>query len=105
MKHNNDTAKPSKLLEDLHTLVSEAEKLIGNTDVAPHPDALSKLRDRFEASQERLTELYADTRKQVVAGAKYTDTAIHDKPYQSLAIVAGLSLIVGLLLGRRGPAA
>lgn len=103
MKSNNDTTanKPSKLLEDLHALVSEAEKLIGNADTAPHPDVLTNLRTRFEASQAHLNELYADTRKQVVAGAKCTDTAIRENPYQSLAIVAGAALIVGFFVGRR----
>jgi len=102
MKNNKSTAQtPKDLLNDLRTLVSEAETMMSQS-VGEHTDeAMATLRERFEAAQERLADLYDGARKKVVAGAKYTDETIRANPYQSIAIAAGVGLLVGVLLGRR----
>lgn len=103
MKNNNATIAqtPKELLNDLHTLVQEAEKMMGDSISEHTADAVGALRLRFDAAQERLGELYEGARKKVVAGAKYTDVAIRENPYQAMAIAAGVGLLVGVLLGRR----
>lgn len=102
MKNNRTEAahKPQEILEELRTLVAEAEKMMDST-VEHSEDTLSALRSRFESARERVAELYTGARKKVVAGAKYTDTAIRENPYQALAIALGAGLLVGVLLGRR----
>lgn len=103
MKNNNETTAqtPKELLNDLHALVNEAEKMAGDS-ISEHTDeAVSALRTRFDAAHERLTELYAGARQKVIAGAKCTDEAIRANPYQALAIAAGAGLLAGVLLGRR----
>ena len=103
MKHNHDTAAqtPKDLLNDLHALVAEAEKMMGESPTEHNGDAVGALRTRFTAAQERLSDLYTGARKQIVAGAKSTDAAIRANPYQSLVIAAGVGLLVGVLVGRR----
>ena len=103
MKNNKDTTAqtPKELLTELQTLVSEAEKMMGASISEHTEDAMGALRTRFDAAQERLGDLYEGARKRVVAGAKCTDEAIRANPYQSLAIAAGVGLLVGVLLGRR----
>jgi len=102
MKNNTETAQtPKELLNDLHALVAEAEKMMGDSLSEHTEDAISALRSRFDAAQERFADLYAGARKRVVAGAKYTDETIRANPYQSIAIAAGVGLLVGVLLGRR----
>jgi ElaB/YqjD/DUF883 family membrane-anchored ribosome-binding protein len=103
MKHNNkSTAQtPKDLLNDLHTLVADAEKMMGDSISEHTADAVGALRVRFDAAQERMTDLYAGARKKVAAGARYTDETIRANPYQSIAIAAGVGLLVGVLLGRR----
>ena len=104
MQNDKDpTAKsPEQLLNDLHALVAEAEKMMGDSfDRSGAADAVDGLRARFDAAQARLGDLYAGARKRVVAGAKCTDEAIRANPYQSIAIAAGLGLLVGVLVGRR----
>lgn len=98
-----NTQKPEDVLNDLRALVAEAEHLLGQAPQgACNCDAtLAALRERFEAAQERLAELYAGARKKVVAGAKYTDETIRESPYQSLAIALGIGLVAGVLIGRR----
>jgi ElaB/YqjD/DUF883 family membrane-anchored ribosome-binding protein len=103
MKNNTETTAqtPKDLLNDLHTLVAEAEKMMGDSLSENSEGAISALRSRFDAAQERLSDLYTGARKKVVAGAKYTDETIRANPYQSIAIAAGVGLLVGVLLGRR----
>jgi ElaB/YqjD/DUF883 family membrane-anchored ribosome-binding protein len=101
MKNNNETAQtPKELLNDLQTLVAEAEAMIAGSVTEHSADAFDSLRSRFGAAQERFTDAYAGARKKVIAGAKYTDETIRANPYQSLAIAAGVGLIIGVLAGR-----
>jgi ElaB/YqjD/DUF883 family membrane-anchored ribosome-binding protein len=102
MKNNKDTTHtPKELLHELQTLVAEAETMIASAATDASPDALDSLRSRFDAAHERFTDIYQGTKKRVVAGAKYTDEAIRANPYQSLAVAAGVGVLVGVLLGRR----
>jgi ElaB/YqjD/DUF883 family membrane-anchored ribosome-binding protein len=100
MKNNDTTAQtPKELLNDLHALVAEAEKMMGESITEHTGDAVTALRSRFDTAQERLGDLYDGAKKKVVAGAKCTDAAIRANPYQSLAITAGVAVGVGLLVG------
>ena len=103
MKTNNDTAPqtPKELLNELQTLVIEAEKMMSASLTEHTEDAMSSLRTRFDAAQERLGVMYDGAKQRVAAGAKCTDEAIRANPYQSLAIAAGVGMIMGVLLGRR----
>ena len=103
MKTTSDSVAqtPAELLNDLHALVAEAEKMMSGTVSEHTSDAVSALRARFDAAYDRLASLYCGVQKKVAAGAKCTDDAIRANPYQSLAIAAGVGLLVGVLLGRR----
>jgi ElaB/YqjD/DUF883 family membrane-anchored ribosome-binding protein len=102
MKNNGTTtaAASKHLLDEMHALVAEAEKMMeSNSDRGD--DVVGALRARFDSAQERLSEIYTDTRKKVVDTAKSTDKAIRTNPYQSLAIAAGVGVLLGLYMGRR----
>ena len=102
MKNNTDTARtPKELLNELQALVAEAETMMADSLSEHSAEALSNLRARFSAAQERFSDVYEGAKKKVVAGARYTDETIRANPYQSLAIAAGVGLLVGVLLGRR----
>ncbi len=107
MKNNQDTAHtptahtPKELLHDLQALVAEAETMMTASASEHSADALETLRTRFHAAQERFSHLYDGARTKVVAGARCTDQTIRANPYQSIAIAAGVGLLVGVLLGRR----
>lgn len=94
---------PEDVLTELRSLLSAAERIIGDTpNVACSRDlSVAALRERLEAAQERLADLYQGARRNVIAGAKYTDGAIREHPYQSIAIAVGVGLLAGVLLGRR----
>jgi ElaB/YqjD/DUF883 family membrane-anchored ribosome-binding protein len=102
MKNNKEAVHtPKELLTELQSLVSEAETMMSDSLTEHSSEALSNLRARFGAAQERMGELYDTAKKKVVAGAKCTDTAIRENPYQSLAIALGVGVLVGVLVGRR----
>jgi len=102
MKSNQETAHtPKELLNDLQAFVVEAEAMMSNSVSGHSSEAVENLRTRFNAAQERLGELYEGAKKRVVAGAKCTDETIRANPYQSIAIAAGVGLLVGVLVGRR----
>jgi ElaB/YqjD/DUF883 family membrane-anchored ribosome-binding protein len=102
MKDNSTTATtPKQLLDDLHALVAEAERMLGASSSDIAEEAVGTLRARFEMAQERLSEIYNGARKKVVDGAKLTDETIRANPYQSVAVAAGVGLLIGLLVGRR----
>ena len=92
---------PKDLLDDLHTLVTEAEKVLSEGNSAHSGETMSALRARLDAAQARLGELYATAKQRTLAGAKATDEAIRTHPYQTLAVAAGVGLLVGILIGRR----
>jgi ElaB/YqjD/DUF883 family membrane-anchored ribosome-binding protein len=102
MKNNGTTsaAASKHLLDEMHALVAEAEKMMESASDRGD-DVVGALRARFDSAQERLSEIYTDTRKKVVDTAKNTDKAIRTNPYQSLAIAAGVGVLIGLYMGRR----
>ncbi len=102
MKNENATTHtPKELLAELQSLVSEAQTMMTDSLSEHSAEAIANLRERFNAAQERFSEVYQGAKQRVVAGAKCTDQAIRENPYQALAIAAGAGLIVGVLLGRR----
>lgn len=102
MKNNKDAAHtPKELLAELKTLVAEAETMMADSLSEHSADAMSNLRNRFSAAHERFSELYDDTKKKVVAGAKFTDSKIRENPYQSVALALGIGVLLGLVVGRR----
>jgi ElaB/YqjD/DUF883 family membrane-anchored ribosome-binding protein len=90
-----------ELMVDLRNLVVEAEQMAANSVSEYSQDAFTALRDRYESAQERLSGVYDNAKKKVAAGAHYTDVVVHEKPYHALAIVAGVAVLVGLLVGGR----
>ena len=92
---------PQELLTDLRNLVVEAERMAADSVTNHSREAFDAVRERFGSAQSRLSDLYDGTKKKVTAGAHYTDEAIRERPYQALAIAAGVAALVGILVGRR----
>ena len=103
MKNNKDTSTHTakELLVELQALVAEAQTLMTDTVSEKSGEVMENLRERFAAAQEKFSDVYDGAKKKVVAGAKCTDTAIRENPYQAIAIAAGVGLLVGVLVGRR----
>jgi ElaB/YqjD/DUF883 family membrane-anchored ribosome-binding protein len=98
----NRTPQTSEdVLNDLRTLVAEAERILAQAPEGNSEGTCAALHERFEAAQERLGQFYDGAKKKVIAGTRATDHVIRENPYQSIAIALGLGLLAGVLIGRR----
>ena len=88
------------VIENLRTLIAEAEKILHEGAGEPAGEALAELRSRLEDARHRAEALYQDARKKVVAGAKQADETIRTHPYESLAIALGVGVLLGALIRR-----
>jgi len=85
---------------DMGQLAEDAQALLSATvDVAG--DKVAEARKRLAAALERGKEICARTREKVVQGAKAADEAVHEHPYQAIAIGVGVGAIIGYLLARK----
>ena len=85
---------------DLRQLAEDARALMAATaDVAG--EKVGEARKRLAAALERGKELYGQVREKAVEGAKAADEAVHEHPYQAIAIGVGVGAILGYLLSRR----
>lgn len=100
MKPKDPAPTAQELLDELKALAVEAETLLTTTLSEHSAEALDNLRVRFESAQERFSTIYRNAQKQVIAGAKFTDEKIRENPYQSVAIAAGVGLLLGVVLTR-----
>ncbi|HRE80959.1 MAG TPA: hypothetical protein PLN52_07910 [Opitutaceae bacterium] len=100
MAKAKSTQTPDALLNDLRTLVAEAESLMGGDITDQARDKLEVLRERLTEAQERLGELYVTAKEKVTEGARRTDETIRAHPYESLAIALGIGVLLGALLRR-----
>jgi ElaB/YqjD/DUF883 family membrane-anchored ribosome-binding protein len=92
---------PEELLNDLRTLVGDAELMLNPARGETRSEPLVSLRARYDAAQKSLGEFYTGTKTKIAASAQYTDASIRAHPYQSLVIALGAGLLIGVVLGRR----
>ena len=99
-----DTVSTDKLIEDLHTVVRDAEELLKAT-ASQAGEKVQQVRARAEASvrqaKERLAGLEEEALAKARAIANDADKYVRDKPWQAVGIAAGIGLVLGLLIGRR----
>jgi len=64
-------------------------------------EKVAAARKRLAAALESAKAVAANVRDKAVAGAKATDAAVREHPYQAIAIGVGVGVLVGYLLARR----
>ena len=94
-------SKETKALSnDMVQIAEDARALMAATaDVAG--EKVGEARKRLAAALERGREIAGDVRDKAIQGAKAADEAVHEHPYQAIAIGVGIGALVGYLLGRR----
>ncbi len=86
--------------EDMSQLAEDARALLSATaDVAG--ERVAEARKRVTAALENGKEIYGRVRDQAVKGAKVADQAVHEYPYQAIAVGVGVGAILGYLLSSR----
>jgi ElaB/YqjD/DUF883 family membrane-anchored ribosome-binding protein len=85
---------------DMGALAEDARALMAATaDVAG--EKVGEARKRLAAALERGKEIYGRVREKAVEGAKAADEAVHEHPYQAIAIALGVGAILGFIVARR----
>ena len=92
-----ENASLEQLAEDVSLLLDDAEALVQATGA--NLSAASKA--ELESALERVKTRGERIKQQALAGVRATDRIIRQYPYQSLGIVFGLGVLVGLLLKRK----
>jgi ElaB/YqjD/DUF883 family membrane-anchored ribosome-binding protein len=83
----------NQLAEETHALL---DATAGATE-----SAVVEARNRLKSALDATSETLARVKAKAVQGAKVTDKAIRENPYQALGIAFGLGALVGFLLSRR----
>ncbi len=87
---------------DMGTLAEDARALMAATaDVAG--DKVSEARKRLAAALDSGKKIVGRVKEKTVEGAKATDEALHEHPYQAIAIAFGVGALIGYLVARRCP--
>jgi len=85
---------------DMGTLAESARGLMAATaDVAG--EKVAEARRRLAAALERGKEIYGRVREKAVEGAKATDEAVHEHPYQAMGMAFGVGALISYLVARR----
>ncbi len=100
-----DTPSTDALADELRRIVEQAEELLG---AAGDSAALGDLKDRVHhtlgAARDKLAGLEREARQRGRRAAAVTESWVRTNPWATLAIGAGIGLIVGALLMRGSPA-
>ena len=101
-----DTAKvdTDQLIADFKTLVADAESLLHAT-ADQGGEGIEKIRaqtqDSLAQAKANLLELQEDLSAKAKAMAAGADEFVHQKPWESVGLAAGIGLLIGLLISRR----
>jgi ElaB/YqjD/DUF883 family membrane-anchored ribosome-binding protein len=97
-------AQTDKLLADLRLVVADAEELL-RTTAGQAGEGAAELRAKVQASLTRAREGLADAQdaalEKAKAAGRAADDYVHENPWRSIGIAAGVGVVVGLLIGRR----
>ena len=88
-----DSNNVNQLAEDARALMAATADVAG--------EKVGQARKRLAAALERGKELYGTVRDKSVACAKATDEAVHEHPYQAIAIGVGVGALIGFLIARQ----
>jgi ElaB/YqjD/DUF883 family membrane-anchored ribosome-binding protein len=96
---SND-ANTEQIIKDLKTLARDAEEL-GRATAGELSERARDARERLATALETAKESCQRWEEKALEGARATDRAIHEHPYQSLGIAFALGALAGVLLMRK----
>lgn len=99
-----DEVSKEQLIADFKVVIADAEALLKAT-ANQGGEKVAELRAKAEESITTMKGKIGEAQDRVVergkAAAKATDVYVHDNPWSSMGIAAGVGLVIGLLIGRR----
>ncbi|HXD40424.1 MAG TPA: DUF883 family protein [Ramlibacter sp.] len=103
---NDQTAKngQKRLAEDFKAVVKDAEELLRHaaTDAGDgYDEARARLERSLKAARAELESMEKAVMEGTRRAARATDGYVHDHPWESIGIGAGVGLLLGMLIARR----
>lgn len=93
-----------KLISDLKLVIADSEELLRAT-AGQAGDKVAEIRtkatDRIANLKAQLLDAEAAMVEKAKQVGRVTDDYVHDNPWRSIGVAAGVGFIVGLLIGRR----
>jgi len=86
-----------EIAEELRTLVSDAEALLRSTANAGG----AEVQERAQATMQELRARLSALEDTVRSRARDVDSYVRDNPWQAVAVIGGVALLIGLAMGRR----
>ena len=96
------TITKENLLNDLNAVVGETEQLMKSIATAGGEKAhalRASVEENLKIARDRLVQLEKAAVEKARETAKTTDAYVHANPWQSIAIAAAVSAIVGIVIG------
>ena len=94
----------ARRITDVKAVVADAEAYL-NASVGQAGEAYAAARTKLEKTLDTARAQVAETRLVLAdktrAAVRATDTYVHEKPWESIAVGAGVGLLLGLLIARR----
>ncbi len=103
-KNTNIADSKDKLIEDLRSVVSDAEELLratANQAGEGAAAARARIQESLQVVKGRLVEAQASVIERTQEAAKVTDEYVHENPWKAIGISACVGAIVGILVSRR----
>ena len=102
---NTKTANLSSEMEsDVSKAISGAEDMLSqaaNSTAEKAAELRGRALEQLRALRGRLQDAQAAALRQSKAAARATDDYVHDHPWRSIGIAAGVGVLLGLLISRR----
>lgn len=102
--HNTQAAK-ERVIKDFKAVVNDTEELLkatANQTGERIAAARARMEESLAATKKQLAELEDSAIEKTKAAARATDQLVHENPWQSAGIAAGVGFLLGMLINRRG---
>ncbi len=93
-----------KLVSDIKVVIADAEELLRATAGQAGEKAADlrvKIQERLVDAKLKLADIEGIVIDKAKAAGRATDDYVHENPWRSVGIAAGVGLVLGLLIGRR----
>ncbi|MFD0668383.1 DUF883 family protein [Ramlibacter sp. MAHUQ-53] len=104
MTESQAAAQRDKLMSDLKLVIEDAEELLhltaGQTGEKV-AEMRARIQDRMQRARAELGRLQDAAVHQARQAVRATDEFVHERPWTSIGIAAGVGMLVGMLIARR----
>lgn len=94
----------SQLINEFKAVITDAEGLLkatANTSGEKIAEVRSKAEKSLSIAKAKLADAQDEMLARTKAAAKVTDVYVHENPWRSIGVAAGVGVVIGLLIGRR----